>query len=84
MFIYNANIYFIMNKILKFILLTLPYYFMVLGVGIYDRVKPELGGFPFFYWYQLMWIFIAALLTSIVYTIEQREKERRVKHVHKS
>ncbi len=71
-----------MNKALKFVLLALPYFFMVLGVGIYDRAKPELGGFPFFYWYQLVWIFIAAGLTFAVYSIE--EKEKGVKNVHRS
>ncbi len=72
---------FFVNKILKFVLLALPYFFMVLGIGIYDRVKPEIGGFPFFYWYQLLWIFLAAILTSTVYAIEQREK-RGASHVH--
>ncbi len=69
-----------MNPILKFILLALPYIFMVAGVTIYTRVKPELGGIPFFYWYQLVWIFIAAALTSTVYFIESREKKMKVVH----
>jgi hypothetical protein len=45
-----------------------------LGIGIYNRVNPELGGWPFFYWYQLVWIFVAAILTSAVYLVERREK----------
>ncbi|ARD84584.1 hypothetical protein FAD_0676 [Ferroplasma acidiphilum] len=53
---------------------------MVAGVTIYTRVKPELGGIPFFYWYQLVWIFIAAALTSTVYFIENSEKKRKVVH----
>ena len=69
-----------MNPILKFILLALPYIFMVAGVTIYTRVKPELGGIPFFYWYQLVWIFIAAALTSTVYFLENSEKKRKVVH----
>jgi len=47
---------------------------MVLGIGIYNRVNPKLGGWPFFYWYQLVWIFIAAIITSAVYLVERREK----------
>ncbi|AAT43590.1 DUF3311 domain-containing protein [Picrophilus oshimae] len=70
-----------MNAILKFILLALPYFFMVLGVGIYMRVKPELFGIPFFYWYQLVWIFLAAILTYTVYAIESHE--RRGLNVHR-
>jgi hypothetical protein len=66
-----------MNHILKFILLALPYFFMTLGFGIYDRIKPEAFGIPFFYWYQLMWVFIAAILTSIVYAIERSERANK-------
>jgi hypothetical protein len=62
-----------MNSILKFVLLVLPYVFMTFGFGIYDRQYPEIGGWPFFYWYQLVWIFLAAILTSTVYAIEKHE-----------
>jgi hypothetical protein len=68
----------LMNSILKFILLVLPYAFMVLGFGIYDRATPYLGGMPFFYWYQILWIFLAAILTSTVYFIESRESKGKV------
>jgi hypothetical protein len=67
-----------MNAILKFVILAIPYFFMVLGIGIYDRVNPTLGGWPFFYWYQLVWIFIAAILTSIVYLLEREDKKSRI------
>ncbi len=66
-----------MNKYLKFVLLVLPYAFMTFGFGIYDRINPELGGWPFFYWYQFMWIFIAAFLTSTVYLIERSEVKNK-------
>jgi hypothetical protein len=32
-----------------------------LGVPIYARPRPELGGFPFFYWYQLILVPVVAL-----------------------
>lgn len=32
-------------------------------VPVYARRTPELWGFPFFYWYQLVWVFLAALCT---------------------
>lgn len=67
-----------MSSVVKYILLALPYFFMVAGVTIYARVNPELGGIPFFYWYQLVWIFIAAALTSVVYFIENSERKRKV------
>jgi hypothetical protein len=66
-----------MNNIVKFIMLVIPYVFMTVGFTIYDRVQPEIGGWPFFYWYQLMWIFIAGILTFSVYTIETREHKAR-------
>ena len=65
-----------MNKFLKFILLAIPYFFMVLGIGIYNRVNPEVGGWPFFYWYQLLWIFIAAAITKTVYYVEKVEQAK--------
>lgn len=67
-----------MNSYLKFVLLAIPYFFMVFGIGIYDRVYPELGGWPFFYWFQLVWIFIAAFLTITVYSVERKEKKAKV------
>jgi hypothetical protein len=35
--------------------------------GTYARSTPELFGFPFFYWYQMVWIFFTSLITGIVY-----------------
>jgi len=36
-------------------------------VPFYNGRTPELLGFPFFYWYQLAWVPITALLTWLVY-----------------
>ncbi|HEX5494123.1 MAG TPA: DUF3311 domain-containing protein [Mycobacteriales bacterium] len=38
-------------------------------VGSYAKVDPRLWGFPFFFWYQLLWVFIAAVLTYVAYRI---------------
>lgn len=38
-----------------------------LWVPFYNRTAPALGGWPFFYWYQLLWVIIGAVLTAIVY-----------------
>jgi hypothetical protein len=35
--------------------------------AIYSRLGPALFGFPFFYWYQIAWILLSALLTAVVY-----------------
>jgi hypothetical protein len=41
-------------------------------VPSYNRVEPALGGVPFFYWYQLAWILIAAFIVLVVYLLETR------------
>ena len=33
----------------------------------YNRDHPRLGGMPFFYWYQLLWIPISVAITWFVY-----------------
>lgn len=35
----------------------------LLWVSSYARETPTLGGVPFFFWYQFMWVFITAGLT---------------------
>jgi hypothetical protein len=39
----------------------------VLWPPFYNKVEPEWRGIPFFYWYQLLWVVISAVLTAIVY-----------------
>ena len=34
----------------------------MMWVPSYNRTKPELGGIPFFYWYQLGWILLGAAI----------------------
>jgi hypothetical protein len=34
---------------------------------LYDSMTPTLGGIPFFYWYQLLWVIITGLLTILVF-----------------
>jgi uncharacterized BrkB/YihY/UPF0761 family membrane protein len=48
-----------------------------LMVPVYARHDPDLFGMPFFYWYQILWIFIEAFLLWIVYLIVTREDKRR-------
>ncbi len=44
----------------------------LLWVGSYAKKAPELFGFPFFYWYQLLWVFVTAALTLVAYLIVRR------------
>jgi uncharacterized protein DUF3311 len=48
-------------------LLAIPFA-ALLPVPIYASADPELFGFPFFYWYQLAWVPITALIVWFVYT----------------
>lgn len=58
---------------------------IILAIGIvipllvptYARKGPDFLGFPFFYWYQILWVFIEAGLLWITYTIVTREDNRR-------
>jgi len=38
-----------------------------LWVPFYNSVEPRLGGVPYFYWYQFLWIAIGAAITALVY-----------------
>ncbi len=38
-----------------------------LWVPFYNSVEPAWNGVPFFYWFQLLMVFVAAGLTAIVY-----------------
>jgi hypothetical protein len=48
------------------ILLLLPF-IGLLWVPFYNFQDPALFGFPFFYWYQLVWVPISSLLIWLVY-----------------
>ena len=45
-------------------------------VRTYARIEPRLFGFPFFYWYQLLWVFLAAGLCALSYVLLTRENRR--------
>ena len=45
------------------VLLVLPVT-ALLAVPVYDRTGPVLGGVPFFFWYQLAWVPLTALLLA--------------------
>ena len=43
----------------------------MLWVSSYDRVEPMIGGVPFFYWYQLGWVIVGALIIGFIYLVER-------------
>jgi hypothetical protein len=48
------------------LLLLLPF-IALLWIPFYNRDLPALFGFPFFYWYQLVWVPLTAVLIWIVF-----------------
>ena len=44
------------------------------AVPVYSRETPELGGWPFFYWYQVMWVFLTPLMTLGAYLLIKRAR----------
>jgi len=48
-------------------LLFLVQFAAVIWPALYNKAEPSWIGLPFFYWYQLLWILIGAVLTAIVY-----------------
>jgi len=56
-----------------YLLLAVPFV-ALLYPPLYAREDPELFGFPFFYWYQFAWVFIAVTLTVIVYRATKRSE----------
>ena len=51
------------------LLLLLPFIAMF-WVPSYNSIDPMLAGIPFFYWYQLLWIILSAVVIVIVYRAE--------------
>ena len=48
-----------------------------LWVPFYNHTSPALGGFPFFYWYQLMWVPIVAILSAAAYLLSRAAQRGR-------
>ncbi|MFT4263438.1 MAG: DUF3311 domain-containing protein [Nocardioides sp.] len=41
----------------------------LLAVPTYAKVEPRLWGFPFFFWYQLLWVFLCSGMTYAAYRL---------------
>jgi Protein of unknown function (DUF3311) len=48
------------------LILLIPYV-ALLWLPFYNDTRPSFGGFPFFYWYQFLWVPLTSLLIYIVY-----------------
>ncbi|MFC7489680.1 MULTISPECIES: DUF3311 domain-containing protein [unclassified Knoellia] len=50
------------------VLLLLPIV-ALMWVSSYARVEPKLWGFPFFIWYQFLWVFLCSAMTYAAYRL---------------
>jgi hypothetical protein len=48
------------------LLLVLPYLGLCFPL-LYARETPTLFGFPFFYWYQFLWVVLTSALLGLIY-----------------
>ncbi|MEU4969039.1 DUF3311 domain-containing protein [Streptomyces smyrnaeus] len=64
------------TRVVLALCLVAPFVAM-LWVGSYAETDPALMGIPFFYWYQLLWVPISAVLTMIAYQLWRRDQRAR-------
>jgi len=57
-------------------MLAIPVIALLL-VASYAKKDPELFGVPFFYWYQFVWVFLAAGCTYSAYVLVSRARRDR-------
>jgi membrane protein implicated in regulation of membrane protease activity len=62
--------------VLVIVLLAAPVV-ALMWVSTYAKSGPKLWGFPFFFWYQFLWVFLAATCTSIAYRFVAAHTARR-------
>jgi Protein of unknown function (DUF3311) len=49
----------------------------VLWVPWFNRLTPKLLGFPFFYWYQLLWVVLTAAAMIVAFHAVRRDEAAR-------
>ncbi|MEW1752724.1 DUF3311 domain-containing protein [Streptomyces angustmyceticus] len=64
------------TRVVAGVCLIAPFVAM-LWVSSYARIEPKLIGIPFFYWYQMAWVVISTVLTTLAYKLVQREQRAR-------
>ncbi|WP_354642272.1 DUF3311 domain-containing protein [Kitasatospora camelliae] len=63
-------------RVLAGLCLAVPIVAM-LWVSSYSKADPEIGGMPFFYWYQLLWVPVSAVFTLGAYVLINRDERAR-------
>jgi uncharacterized membrane protein len=63
-------------RVLAGVCLIIPFV-ALLWVNSYSRLTPRFIGIPFFYWYQMAWVPVSALLTFGAYVLVRRDERIR-------
>ncbi|GAA0328398.1 DUF3311 domain-containing protein [Actinoallomurus spadix] len=58
-------------RVVTAVLLLAPFV-IYLAVPSYAKIKPRLAGFPFFYWWQLLWVILTAVFIGLAYALTRR------------
>jgi hypothetical protein len=58
------------------VLLAIPLVALAI-VPVYSKSSPKLWGFPFFYWYQFLWVFLAGGCTWAAYLVVTNARRGR-------
>ena len=66
----------IATKIAVAVLLIIPCAALA-AVPMYSRETPKLWGWPFFYWFQVLWVLITPILTYAAYVLIGRARGDR-------
>ena len=62
--------------VLAGVLLAIPIVALML-VNTYAKKEPVLGGFPFFFWYQFLWVFLCSGFTYAAYVVVRKARPHR-------
>ena len=57
------------------VLLAIPCVALAL-VPTYSSETPKLWGWPFFYWYQVLWVLITPVLTYVAYLLIKKARDK--------
>ena len=47
------------------------------AVPTYSRESPHLWGWPFFYWYQVLWVILTPIMTYAAYLLIKRARGQK-------
>ena len=62
--------------VLAAVLLAIPIVALML-VSTYAKKEPYFGGFPFFFWYQFLWVFLCSGFTYAAYVVVRKARPHR-------